>query len=404
MSAAIAALLSEHLGLLPQTLGDRAVELAVRARLEATGTDAADRYAARLRDDRVELDALVEEIIVPETWFFRDGEPFRSLSRWARARQRPGGRPLCVLSAPCSTGEEPYSIAMTLLDAGLAAGTFIVHALDISGRNLQRARAAIYGELSFRGGGLDARDRYCTPLEGRRWQVVDAVRALVTFERRNLMEPALLAGASFDAIFCRNVFIYLHQAARRRVLESIDRLLVPDGRLFIGHADPVETPESTFRTVGESGAFAFERRAARTPAAARPARAATPLPARPVPARAVAAAAAPPDEPGPPAITLLSASSLADRGELTEAVAQIERLLARGGPSADAYHLLGVIRVAEQRPQEAEVCFGKALYLDRTHHHSLLHLALLCDRRGDRASADNYRRRADSTRPKDSAP
>ena len=109
-----------------------------------------------------EVQALVEEVVVPESWFFRDDRPFEVLADFARAGWLvdPARPPLSALSLPCAGGEEPYSIAMTLLEAGLPAGRFRVDAVDVSARSLARAIAGVYGPNSFRGAGRRLRPAY----------------------------------------------------------------------------------------------------------------------------------------------------------------------------------------------------------------------------------------------------
>ena len=114
------------------------------------------------RTDSPRQRQLIETVIVPETWFFRDREAYVALVKVVLEEWLPahGDGPLRLLSAPCSTGEEPYSMAMALFDAGLPANRFHIDALDISARSLARARRAFYGRNSFRGTNLSFRGRY----------------------------------------------------------------------------------------------------------------------------------------------------------------------------------------------------------------------------------------------------
>ena len=125
-------LLGTASGLDPKTLGDVSVKNGVERRRLARGCRNLDAYARYLEEHPSERQELIETLVVPETWFFRDREPFVYLADLGRQRKPGSGRPLRVLSVPCSTGEEPYSIAMALFDAGLMAGQFTVHAVDIS--------------------------------------------------------------------------------------------------------------------------------------------------------------------------------------------------------------------------------------------------------------------------------
>ena len=136
-------ILNRAMGLAPDSLSRSGIELAVRARMRENATTEKS-YLSLVRTSDEELAELVEEIVVPETWFFRDNKPFELLFETVAGRSDE----FRVLSAPCSTGEEPYSIAMTLMGAGLKK--FRVDGVDISARALHKAKSAIYGENSFR--------------------------------------------------------------------------------------------------------------------------------------------------------------------------------------------------------------------------------------------------------------
>src|SRR5882757_9223554 len=135
---------------------------------QAMGLDAASIGASAIEHA---VQALIETVVVPETWFFRDREAFAALARmafeeWLRTRaehmqhMQDTQDMMRLLSLPCSTGEEPYSMAMALLDAGFPANRSHIDAVDISARALAHARRAVYGRNSFRGDRLDFRERY----------------------------------------------------------------------------------------------------------------------------------------------------------------------------------------------------------------------------------------------------
>src|SRR6218665_678776 len=127
-------LLKDKIGLDAITVGASVIERAVQRCMAMVPGRDLHTYWQQLQNSEAELQALIEAVIVPETWFFRYPESFATLARLASRRiaELAGSRPLRVLSLPCSTGEEPYSIAMCLLDANLAAEAFKVDALDIS--------------------------------------------------------------------------------------------------------------------------------------------------------------------------------------------------------------------------------------------------------------------------------
>jgi len=236
--------------------------------------------------------------------------------------------------------------------------------------------------------------RHARPLPEGRFALAPPVRASVRFRRGNVVDADLLSGElSFDAVFCRNLLIYLTPEARARALSSLARLLVPGGLLFAGHAEALSVHDPRFRPAGPGEAFAF--RVGGAPEAGEP----PPMAAAPRPVRIPKAhrAPAPPrgDAPAvpPEPSRLPEVARLADTGRLDEALALSEEEVA-ARPEAGGYFLLGVIRRARGEDELAEEAFRRVLFLDERHRDALLHLALLAERRGDAARAAGYRRRA----------
>ncbi|RQR56530.1 MCP methyltransferase [Burkholderia sp. Bp9140] len=411
--------------------------------------EALDAYWQQLNASADERRALIELFIVPETWFFRDREAFATLARLAieRLAAMPG-RVIRVLSAPCSTGEEPYSAAMALLDAGLDPASFTIDAIDLSIRAIEQARLGCYGRNAFRGTATEFRARYFTPVTDG-WLLDERVRACVQFRQANLVEPGADTGTRYDFVFCRNVLIYFDRDAQDRVIGSLESWLVDDGMLFVG---PAETGVAMRRGMCSARvplAFAFHRvqggaaadgyaarhaapmpaiapyrRAERftvaPPAAARPLVAVVPpawggpapSPAPLAPAErataferqtgmradspanaahavntvnAINAPAAPVADGAAP--TLEEAQALANAGAFDEAERVLAQFSAHAGPHADAFYLNGLIADARGRVAEAGDFYRKALYLRPTHHEALTHLATLLDVGGDGAGA-----------------
>jgi chemotaxis protein methyltransferase WspC len=151
-------------------------------------------YSALAAEEK-ELQQLIELVVVPETWFFRDHEACATLARYAIEEWRPAhpDSMMQLLSLPCATGEEAYSMAMALLDAGLPASRFRIDAIDISIKALARAREAVYGRNSFRSTDLSFRDRYFTGA-GDTYLLSETVRRQVHFQPGNLVDEQLLPG------------------------------------------------------------------------------------------------------------------------------------------------------------------------------------------------------------------
>lgn len=408
----IEALLKARIGLDAGAIGTGAVARAVRERQQARQASDTQAYWDLLHGTADEFQALIEAVVVPETWFFRHREALLALGRLAAERAfADGRRTLRVLSLPCSTGEEPYSIAMAMLDAGVPAGRFAIDAVDISARALARARLGEYGANAFRSAPLDFRDRYFTATPTG--YVLDArVRAQVRLLQGNLVDPGLLAGEPpYDFVFCRNLLIYFDAPGQRHAVQTLARLAAADGLLYVGPAEASVLSSQGLEPVGLPLTFAFRkpsavpaaRAAPRVPVhAAQPPRMAAPprLPRPPASLRP-APLTRPPLRPAAPApgndqrAALAVIAAQADRGELEAATAACLALLERApDANADAYCMLGVLHDAAGRTAQAHAAYRKALYLDPAHQESLYHLAALLDTEGDHDGAMRLRQRA----------
>lgn len=407
---AIEALLRDSMGLSPTSIGSPAIARAVQQRMRERGVATVEDYLPRLQGSRTELAALIELVVVPETWFFRDRAPFDALAQHARRHwlTSQAATPVRILSVPCSTGEEPYTIVMALLDAGLPPERFRVDAVDISEANLERARTACYGEHSFRGDNISFRKRHFVR-DGSHYRVRPHITECVRFLHGNLLAPGFLAGeAPYDALFCRNLLIYFDRETQARALRVIERLLSRPGLLFLGHAESGVMAGRDFVTLDQPRSFAFVHGGRRSAATtAQPAPFAVPARNRSVARRAVRSAprsagrpsSAPESRPETPAMpgrdpALAAATQLANEGHLAEAAALCERHLREQGPDARAFHLLGLLREAVGEADEAEACLRKAIYLDPGHYEALTHLAALLEGKGDHGNAELMRQRA----------
>jgi chemotaxis protein methyltransferase WspC len=228
----------------------RAVE---RALAEQKYNDA-EELLLNLKASQKHFDSFLENVLIPETWFFRYPDAYHYLKRWAR-QQILSKKHLRILSVPCSTGEEPFSIAMTLRDAGLVRQQFTIDAADISLHALKKAEAGIYTGNSFRGSDLLYRERYFREKDAA-FQLSPEIRSSVNFLAWNVQEPPPHGlKKNYDVIFCRNLFIYFHAAAQKGLKTLLKDLLNADGLLFTGHAESGLLLAPVFRSLPPARAF-----------------------------------------------------------------------------------------------------------------------------------------------------
>lgn len=397
-------LLKARIGLDSASIGTAAIERAVRLRTVATRAAGEDAYWQLLHSQPDEMQQLIEAVVVPETWFYRYPESLVALADVVRARLARQPDAVRILSLPCSTGEEPYSIVMALLDAGVLPSQLIVDAMDISQAVVARAREAVYGPNSFRGGEADGwRQRYFTP--GARGEVLSRrVADRVRFQSANLFGPELQASAGvYDIVFCRNLLIYFDTPTQERAVRVLTQLARRDGMFFVGPAEASLLTRQGMRAWRLPHAFAFHiAPATSTPSthSKPPATAAVPA----TPGHAVAPrtgqraamagrAAVPPRSPVPPASAstrdpaLAELESLADRGEIALALAGCERWLATRAPTAQVYYLQGLLHDTAGRADAAQTSYRKALYLDPGHRGTIAHLSALLQAQGDAEGA-----------------
>ena len=400
--------LKERIGLDVTSVGPAIIERAVRQRSTANHALTADDYWHRLQGSRDEQQALIEAVIVPETWFFRYPESFATLAKLAATRlaQINNLRALRILSLPCSTGEEPYSIAMALLDAGLKPHQFKVEGMDVSPLSVEKARRAVYGKNSFRGQDIEFRERYFTA-ENEGYRLDERVLDQVRLQVGNLLDPTLLANEpAYDFVFCRNLLIYFDLPTQQQVFEVLKRLTHVDGVLFIGPAEGSLLGRFGMRSIGIPQSFAFRRQAAPEPVAAfLPTVLPTPqaqrqpvnyvAPARPRPFAAVAPAPRAVKTPPPDAAALLvNIAALANEGKSAEARAACESYLRSHEPVAQVFYWLGLLSDIAGSALEAQGFYRKALYLEPQHPDALMHLAALLQSQGDTAGARRLQDRA----------
>lgn len=203
-----------------------------------------------------EMTDFINSITTNLTSFFREDHHFSFIEKTLlpELRARPGGKRVRIWSAGCSTGEEPYSIAMTLLDAGVDnTWDARVTASDLDSNVVAHARAGIYLADSVKACGEQRMRLYFDAVANnpRQMQIRDRVKSLVAFQQLNLLSPWALPG-SFDLIMCRNVVIYFSKDTQRRLFDRYAGMLTPNGYLIIGHSESLYGVSDRFRNLGKT--------------------------------------------------------------------------------------------------------------------------------------------------------
>ncbi len=229
------------------------VERRIADRMAALGLTDFPYYFARLRSDvDHEVEAFINAFTVNETYFFREEHQLHCLSTDLlneRVRARPGPQSLRIWSVPCATGEEPYSIAIWLLENWPEVD---VHDIEIVGSDIDTqciaaARAGEYGQRALMRLSPDLVEKYFVAEGEDRWRIVSDLRDSVQFTSVNLMDPAdTRRHGAFDVIFCRNVLIYFDDASRRLAAENLFENLSPGGFICLGHTESMSRVSALF--------------------------------------------------------------------------------------------------------------------------------------------------------------
>lgn len=374
----------------------------------------ATAYLQRLSDPATadsEWPALEAEITIGETFFFRYAEQFEALRRTILPEiieRRAAERRLRIWSAGCANGAEAYSLAIIvheLLGEALPDWRISILGTDINDSFLAAAREARYGSWALRSLGAEERSRFfLSEQEGKAWRVRPQYRGLARFERHNLL--SLLDGSSplqlsgFDLILCRNVLIYFHSDVSLRIVEALSRCLDPAGWLLVGHAEPSPAFNPILDAVGLPSTTAYRPKGTETtsrdsalpvglpalPAGKLESPPRQPRPVRPSPRRraaepiAAATPAASPDE------SLAAIYDALARRDLARARSLCRAAIA-DRPIDPLFHYLDALAAREQeRNEEAETAFRRAVYLDKSFAMAHFHLGLLLLDTGRQAS------------------
>lgn len=366
-TSVIEKLLKASIGLNISSIGKSTLESAIKRRMHSLNLVDEDTYSNHLKSSKSEVNELIEEVTVNETWFFRDKDPFTAMANFAQTvRGKKPHAKLEVLSLPCSSGEEPYSIAITLVEAGYNEFSFHIDAVDINSKVLDFAKEAIYKKHSFRGSDNYYCEKYFRK-SGKYFILKNKFKHTVTFRKGNLLDFSSVGPIKhYDIIFCRNLLIYLDRNVQANVINTLDNLLVPGGLLFIGHAEAGVFADSKFVASPYPKSFSFVRK--------------SDFPSL----RKKSFSMAGPNENGAEAILkkrspdekdlnqrqpfvvdeIIEARYLIDKKEYDQALYLCEKHIEKHGPTSNAYFWLGTIFLEKEEKEGAIKMLRKSIYLD----------------------------------------
>lgn len=341
---------------------------------------AAGLLSSQLTDAQV--DVLAGHLTVGETYFFRDRNTFDALAQQVLPElieRRRHERRLSIWSAACCTGEEAYSLAILLQQClpDWRDWRITLVATDLNQRFLDKARAGVYGEWSFRDAPPGLKARWFTRTAEGRYALVPQVREMVKFARFNLVTDGF-AGLgvdtrAMDLILCRNVLMYFTPAQAEKVVTGLHRLLREDGWLIVAGGEGSQMLPR-FSPVSFPGTILYRKGAAPAPAAAS-VRSIQPVVHIPIPAPAPPATTLVPPAPSPPTrdeATLnddqrkalaMQARALADQGKLAEALARCDQWIATDALDAGGRYLRAAILQEYGEIDQARRALQQAVYL-----------------------------------------
>ena len=260
-------LFNQHSGLWFGPESRAVVERRLRERIAALGLSSFGEYYQMLRFHeraRQELDEAMDLVTINETYFFREDYQLVAFKNeilpMVFSRENGPRERLSIWSAGCSTGEEPYTLAMCAIEANLPTTCDVrIFGSDISRRCVAAARRGVYGASSFRATTPERRRRYFRErADGS--HVADEVRAFCHFGHLNLLDSARAAVVGrVDVIFCRNVLIYFDDVSRRRVIEMFYDRLLPGGFLLLGHSESLLNVSTAFELVHLKGDLVYRK-------------------------------------------------------------------------------------------------------------------------------------------------
>jgi chemotaxis protein methyltransferase CheR len=245
---------NDRLSTLTKKIANRVIELGVSY----------NEYCEYLIQHPVEWDLMIELVTINETYFYREENQLIECSEVVlpMLKRKIFGRPLRIWSAACSTGEEPYTLAMLIQESGLfPPGSVEIIATDINKKVLEKANKGWYhqGSFAFRRIPQNLLSKYFTQNDSG-YQINETIKRMIKFQHLNLLDKQITTQiGEVDVIFCRNVLIYFDQETTKKVINTLHKKLSPDGYLFLGHAESITDTNQGFQKTNSDKTFYYRK-------------------------------------------------------------------------------------------------------------------------------------------------
>ncbi|MEQ8667548.1 MAG: CheR family methyltransferase [Pirellulales bacterium] len=386
------------LGLLDQPGFDRFI----RRRISELNLPDQEAYHELVNQDLQELERLVQEVSVAETWFFRYPASFQFVIDHTAKLLRSGQERLRMLSIACATGEEPYSMTMAAVAGGWPLERICIDAVDRNETSLATAGEASYRGKSFREE-FPSWAHMWFKREGGTCIVDPRIVATVNYACRDILSPSLpITQAAYDVVYCRNLFIYLGSKPRSALVDYLYSILSSTGILFVGHAEYAILPPQYFTSAGVKHAFALRPMHSKACVPLATTSTEKPIAKTFVHRQQENVTVANPRSASSASVeshkdfgtTLENARAMANAGQADTAISTLECLIQQGPASSAVFELLGSIQLSMARFDQARDAFTKVLYFEPENETALIQMAIICARSGDFEQSARYRRRA----------
>lgn len=416
----IKSILKKEIGLDTSTIGDSTINKILNERMRSNHITDVDKYYDYLRQSNIELSLLLEISVIPETWFFRDDKPFDSILYNILKQRHNNPNKICrILCIPCSTGEEPYSLAIYLRNKGIPETAYEIHAIDISLNSIATAGLGVYGKNSFRDENSRSYIEKYFSLNESGYSLNNNIKSSVKFYRANILDLTTFPVKQiFDFILCRNLLIYFDIPTKATAYANLNNILDDNGILYIGHSEFGSVPGDIFNTVKIDSTYCLVKKSnhyydvkdriktdeiylnkssSEKNTLAAPRKAFSNIDQFTLPndnKKDNLSNHNQSNEKNDHIELIHKARAMADNGDLSKAESLCYKYIDLHKNHEEAFFLLGLINEASGNTQQAQIYYKKSLYLNPKHYETLIHLSLLTKSLGDIETSKRLKERA----------